>query len=129
MTQRAILVVDDQEDLREILEMKLTAAGYRVTAVANGRDAIKAFAQEKFDLVLTDMIMPERDGLEVIWGVRQAQPGLPVIAMSGGGRMTPAEYLKMARSFGAIALLEKPFSDEQLLSSIALALPAPPAGA
>lgn len=129
LNQRTILVVEDQEDLRKILVLKLTAAGYHVTTVADGREAIKTIATEKFDLVLTDMIMPERDGLEVIWEVRKTSPSLPVIAMSGGGRMRPAEYLMLARKFGAVAILEKPFSDEQLFSSIALALPPTTAGA
>jgi CheY-like chemotaxis protein len=121
--QRSILVVDDQEDLREILQAKLRAAGYHVVTAGNGREAIAALAGAKFDLVLTDVLMPEQDGVELVIAMRKLPGAPPVIAMSGGGRVAAAEYLRIARGLGAVAIIEKPFSDEQLLLSIALALP------
>jgi CheY-like chemotaxis protein len=124
--QRSILVVDDQEDLREIFQAKLMAAGYHVVTAANGREALVALTRAKFDLVLTDVLMPEQDGVEVVMALRRLPGSPPVIAMSGGGRVAAAEYLRIARGLGAVAIIEKPFSDEQLLLLIALALPPTP---
>ncbi len=123
MSQRAILVIDDQDDLRVTLQATLTGAGYRVVTAANGREANKAFAHEQLDLVLTDILMPGKDGVEVITDLRKSRPNLPVIAMSGGGRMPADFYLKLARALGAKAILQKPFSNEQLLITVAFVLP------
>ncbi|MES2696217.1 MAG: response regulator, partial [Verrucomicrobiota bacterium] len=85
--------------------------------------AARALASGQIDLVLTDLLMPDRDGLEVITALRVNQPTLPVVAMSGGGELPATLYLKLARQLGAKAILEKPFTNEQLLMTIALALP------
>ena len=122
MTQRTLLVVDDQDDLRLTLQATLEGAGYRVVTAADGRDANKAFAHERLDLVLTDLLMPDKDGIEVITDLRESRPELPVIAMSGGGKMSADYYLKLARALGAKAILQKPFSNEQLLITIAFVL-------
>src|SRR5271170_4662104 len=99
MNQRAILVAEDHGDLREILRIKLAAAGYRVVTAANGRDASVAFGREKFDLVMTDLLMPEKDGIELICELRQTRPGLPIIAMTGGGQWRNSfDFLKIART-------------------------------
>ncbi len=87
-------------------------------------------SQEVFDLVLTDLFMPGRDGIELVSELQKMKSAPPVVVMSGGGmtgggRLVATEYLRMARHLGAVSILEKPFSDEQLLSSIALALPDP----
>lgn len=118
MSPPTILVIDDQADLRAMIEMTLVSAGFHVVGAANGREAIRAVAKEKIDLVLTDLLMPERDGLEVMADLRRSRPDLPVIAMSGGGRMPADFYLKVARTFGAKTILEKPFSPEQFLEKI-----------
>jgi CheY-like chemotaxis protein len=124
MNQRSILVIEDQEDLRMTLRATLAEAGYRVVSAANGRTATKALAQEKLDLVLTDLLMPGKDGIEVINDLRQSRPDLPVIAMSGGGTIPAEYYLQLARVLGAKAILRKPFSNEQLLLTVAFVLPA-----
>jgi CheY-like chemotaxis protein len=120
---RTILVIEDQSELRGLVTATLEQAGYHVVTATTGRDANKAFAEAKIDLVLTDLLMPDRDGIEVIRDLRGSRPDLPIVAMSGGGRMPAAFYLKLARSLGAKAILEKPFSNQQLLLTIALALP------
>jgi len=122
MGQRSILVIDDQDEFCMALKETLAIAGYRAVAVANARDADKAVAQGQFDLVLTDLLMPDRDGLEVITQLRTSNPDLPVIAMSGGGRMAADDYLTLARALGAKAILEKPFTSEELLTTIAAVL-------
>ena len=120
---RTILVIEDQSELRGLVTGTLEQAGYRVVMAMTGRDANKAFAEARIDLVLTDLLMPDRDGIEVIRDLRESRPDVPIVAMSGGGRMPAAFYLKLARSLGAKAILEKPFSNQQLLLTIALALP------
>jgi CheY-like chemotaxis protein len=128
IASRAILVIDDNEDLRSILEAKLIAIGYRVTTAANGQDAATELNRERFDLVITDVYMPGKDGLEVVRELYKSHPTLPVVVMSGGGsKMSAAQYLGAAQLLGAVAVLQKPFSDEQLRLAIARALPEPPA--
>jgi CheY-like chemotaxis protein len=124
MRERVILVIEDQDDLRGTLQATLTGAGYRVVTAANGRAASEAFAHEQLDLVLTDMLMPDKDGIEVIADLRKTRPNLPFIAMSGGGRAPAAFYLQLARRLGAKAILQKPFSPEQLLMTVAFVSPA-----
>ena len=123
MASRLILVVDDEQEMRDILQRVITTAGHRILTAGNGREAITVLAREKVDLVLTDLLMPEKDGTEVIAELRRNYPGTPIVAMSGGGRMPRGEYLKIAKLFGAHAILEKPFTHEQLLSTIELLLP------
>ncbi len=122
MTRKSILVVDDEAKLRKTLEEALTKAGYRVTSAGDGREATKALKQRDFDLVLTDVLMPERDGIEVISDLRRSHPTLAVVAMSGGGQIPAEYYLKLAVTLGAKAILNKPFSNEQLLMTVAFAL-------
>lgn len=117
------MVVDDKEDLRQICLERLSVAGYRVALAANGREASKLLARERFDLVLTDLFMPDMDGIELVRELRKGHGGPPVVVMSGGAIMATHDFLKMARYLGAASVIEKPFSNEQLLQSIALALP------
>ncbi len=126
---QSILVIDDQPDLRSTLQLVLAGAGYDVSTAANGREAGSLLAQRSFDLVITDVIMPQRDGLEVMMDLRKTKPGLPVIVMTGGGHLQAGYYLKLARDLGAKGILQKPFTNEQLLMTVALALPPPPAPA
>ena len=122
-TAYSILVVDDEDEMRDTLERVLTAAGYRVVTASNGVEVASILAQVHVDLVMTDLLMPEKDGTEVIAELRKKHPNTPIVAMSGGGRMPRGEYLKIARMFGAHSILEKPFTNEQLLSTIELLLP------
>jgi CheY-like chemotaxis protein len=107
----------------DILQRVLMEAGHRVVTASNGREVGEILAQVQVDLVMTDLLMPERDGTEVIAELRKTHPGTPIVAMSGGGRMPRGEYLKIAKLFGAHAILEKPFTKEQLLSTVELLVP------
>lgn len=124
--QPQLLLVDDDNDLRNLLERVLLRNAYRVHAAADGRQAIKLLGRERFDLVITDIIMPDVEGIELILKIRKDHPNLPVIAMSAGGRLHAEGYLKMARSLGANQILEKPFSIESLLDGIRKLVPPAP---
>jgi CheY-like chemotaxis protein len=119
---RSVLIVDDEPAFREMLGLMLEQGGYEVTHAADGVAGSRCLTQKAFDLVLTDMLMPERDGLEFITDIRRKSPGSRIVAMSGGGHISSDKYLKMARGLGAHVVLGKPFSREQLLEAVAAAL-------
>ncbi|MEO7598585.1 MAG: response regulator [Opitutus sp.] len=125
MKSCSILVVDDEPALREILSRVLVDAGHRVMGAANGKEASLILAKAAFDIVLTDVIMPEKDGMQVISELRKKFPEVRIIAMSGGGHVSRDQYLKIAKGLGAHALLEKPFANQQLLDTIESLVPSP----
>lgn len=125
MNNTHILLVDDEAAVRNALERVLTRAGYTVMAVENGAQAIEYAQQRPVDLVVTDLIMPEQEGIETIVRLRRIHPNLPIVAMSGGGSGDPADYLKIARGLGAKATLAKPFHPDVLLTTIARFCPPP----
>ncbi len=124
MTNASILIVDDDAELRDVMQRVLAMRGYRVTAAANGVEASRAVANTAFDLVITDLIMPERDGVEVINDLRARHPEMRILAMSGGGHISRNQYLRIAKGLGAHSLLEKPFTNDELLGAIKTALEA-----
>lgn len=118
-----ILVIDDSPSALEALAMTLTQSGHQVSTCSHGKHARRILDREAFDLVLTDIYMPEEDGLQLIQEVRRRQPKLPVVAMSGGaGRV---DMLPAARLLGACQILRKPFSGADLLAAVEAALTAP----
>jgi two-component system chemotaxis response regulator CheY len=117
-----ILLVDDDELLRNMLRIFLEKMGHIVMEARNGKEAVRLFETEPPDLVLTDLVMPDQDGLETIPAMRRLRPEIKIIAMSGGSRFGPLDYLKIARQMGAVATLNKPFSNEALAQAIAQAL-------
>ena len=114
-----ILLVDDDGSLRSMLRRTLERAGYAVVEATNGRSALAALAHNTVDLVLTDVIMPDMEGIELILQLRKTRPELPVIAMSGGGVLPAGEYLQMALDMGAVSVLAKPFDSTAMLSAVA----------
>jgi DNA-binding NtrC family response regulator len=117
-----ILVIEDDESFRRMLSRTLQRAGHQVVEAANGRQGVNLLSVETVDLVLTDIIMPDMEGLETIRLLRKSYPDLKVIAMSGGGRLGPEGYLKVAHRFGAMATLSKPFDNNQLFAAVDKAL-------
>lgn len=110
-----VLVVEDADSVRMAVTDVLELAGHCVVEAANGRNAINILHDERFDLVITDVLMPEMDGVEVIKAVRRLQPDARVLAMSGGAPNLPAGYaLKMVEMFAADAVLYKPFLNSEL---------------
>src|SRR4051812_27272809 len=109
-----ILVVDDDDAFRKMLRLALTKMGHEVCEARNGLEAVALYDKDPADLVMTDIIMPEQDGLETIRLLRRAHPSIKIIAMSGGGRVNATDYLKIARSMRANHVLAKPFKIEEM---------------
>src|SRR5258706_15101020 len=97
----SILLVDDDEQLRTMLSEVLKRAGHEVQTACDGNEAIRMYGRNPTDLVITDLIMPDKEGLEMIREIRRGFPTVRIIAMSGGGRNGPADYLALAERFGA----------------------------
>lgn len=121
-----ILVIDDNPEFRIILETHLSSAGHDVVSAGDG-DAGIALLEERadIDLVLTDILMPQRDGVEVLRTVKRRWPALSVIALSGGGWIGAGELLGMAERLGADQVLQKPVAREMLLRIVAETLAKP----
>lgn len=112
----SVLLIEDDESLREFLRITLVGAGYTVAEAINGRQGVKAFRKSPTDLVVTDLYMPERDGLEVIEALRRSHPRVKVLAISGAsGTMG---YFSLAQSLGAVAVLQKPFGSAAFLKVV-----------
>lgn len=114
-----ILLVDDDDLSRGTIHQMLERAGHHVVSTASGSEALTLFQAERPALVITDLIMPDTDGLELIQELKKADPSVRVLAISGGGRVNANEYLTVARKFGAAAVLAKPFSNQELKDAIA----------
>lgn len=118
-----ILVVDDDSQVRDVLIETLEEAGYEVVGVPDGREVLKLLKKMPFDMVITDIIMPEKEGIETILEFRQVFPDLKFIAISGGGRFGPlSNYLEIARNLGAYCTFSKPFEQKELLEAVDSAL-------
>jgi DNA-binding response OmpR family regulator len=115
---RRILLIDDEPQIRAMLHQVLARAGYDVTEAASGAEAVRLFHEAPADLVITDLIMPGKDGIETILELRRESPAVKVIAISGGGRIGAQEYLWMARNLGAAVTLTKPVERQKLLEEV-----------
>lgn len=113
-----ILVIDDDPVVRGMLAEMLRREGYDVDEAEDGRAGMRRFREQPATLVITDVVMPEQEGLETLMQLRQASPTVKVIAISGGGRVGPESYLNSARTLGANAILAKPFGREELLEAV-----------
>jgi CheY-like chemotaxis protein len=113
-----ILVIDDEELIRETIRMKLEQSGHVVTEAANGVEGLRALEDGLFDLVVTDIIMPEQEGIETIRKIRHRDPLVAIIAISGGGRGRNYQFLDIAKKLGANEALSKPFTGSQLLALV-----------
>lgn len=118
MTQKRILVIDDDEIFRTGLVGILQMEGYSVLEAKDGEEGLAVFKEENPDLVITDILMPKKEGIETIIEILDEQSGQAIIAMSGGGKGNPREYLGFAENFGARQILQKPFRIPELLAAI-----------
>ncbi len=105
-----ILIIDDEPSIIEVLRKILQFEGYDVATAANGEEGLELFRQTPCDLVITDMVMPAKDGLQTILDLRKEKPDLPVIAMSGGGAISKERYLAVAGYLDRVITIAKPFS-------------------
>lgn len=113
-----ILIIDDEVQIREVLTQILTRDGYEVVNAANGKIGMKLCREQPVDLIITDIIMPEKDGIEMILELRHDFPDLKIIAISGGGRLGPDGYLEMAQKLGAHRTFFKPFNRKEILDAV-----------
>jgi DNA-binding response OmpR family regulator len=119
-----ILVIDDDHLVRYALSKILSSNGYEVVTASDGRRGMVVLRAEHPDAVITDIIMPEQEGIDTIIQIRRERPGVKIIAISGGGRIRNIDFLNMAHSLGANDVLAKPFEVDELLSClIRLGLP------
>ena len=112
------LIIDDEELARFTIREMLEGAGYEVDEAENGRIGVDKQNATPFDMVITDIIMPEKEGVETIIDLKQRYPDLKIIAISGGGRTRNLDFLKLSERFGASKLLAKPFTEGQLLEAV-----------
>ncbi|HEY6261271.1 MAG TPA: response regulator [Nitrospiraceae bacterium] len=121
----SILIIDDDESLRDGLRRTLHKEGYTIMEASDGGRALKQLESQPVDLILLDMFMPDKDGLETIGALRRTHPGIRVIAMSGGGFKGKIDVLDVAKMLGARRTLTKPFTREQLLEVVEMELARP----
>ena len=116
--KQKLLIVDDNEQLLSMLNEYLAEHGYDVICSLSGEDAINIFSEFNPDLVITDIVMPDIDGIELLLNLRKINPTIKVIAMSGGNQGHGDTYLKMANKLGANTILNKPFKLSDLVDEI-----------
>ena len=125
-----VLVIEDEKAVRKLVGRMLESRDHTMIEASDGVQGLQAFQAEKPDVVVTDIIMPNADGLEVIRKIMEWEPEAKIIAISGGGRVEERTYLNYAKKFGARAILAKPFEPDELLSLIeSLSEPMPPVSA
>lgn len=115
---KRILVIDDDWQMREMMHQALERAGYEVEDAANGKIGMNLHREKPVDLVITDLIMPEKEGIETIRELRKDFPDLKIIAISGGGRASAEGYLSVAKTIGANRTLSKPFDLKNILDTV-----------
>ena len=125
MKPLSILVADDEEHIRDLTQLWLTNAGYTVACASTGSEALKLHGKQHFDLLVTEVIMRDGDGLSVILSRRKARPPVRILAISAGGKYLQAENcVRLAKGLGAHATLFKPFNRQAFLDAGSRALPA-----
>ena len=115
---KKILIIDDEHYILMMLKKMLERAGYEVDIASNGNEGLDLFRKSPSDLVITDIIMPEKEGLETIREMKRMQPQMKIIAMSGGGKISAENYLETAKIFGASRIIEKPFTQQTMVSCV-----------
>jgi len=117
-----ILVMDDEPYILLMIKKMLEKEGHEVDLALNGNDGLELFEKFKPDLVITDIIMPQKEGLEIILELRKKYPDLKIIAISGGGRVGPDGYLPGAKLFGADMVFQKPLIQKEFMLGVSVLL-------
>ena len=113
-----VLVVDDDTQVLDVMSKMLRLEGDSLSIAENGQQVVNQIRDAQFDLVITDLIMPEKEGQETIADICKNSSELPIIAISGGGRVGPMDYFETARFIGADATLAKPFGRRELITTV-----------
>ena len=114
-----ILLIDDHDEIRELMCIVLEGKGHVCFAAEDGRKGLELYREHPIDLVITDIYMPEQDGLETIMAMRRDKQSLPIIAITGSGmHLVDFNPLQIAETFGAKKCLQKPFSNDELLAAV-----------
>ena len=113
-----VLVIDDEAPMRKMVRSILESASFQVIEAPNGVEGVRLFKEQRPALVITDMLMPDKEGLQTVTEIRQIDPKAKIIAMSGGGRAARTDFLQVAQKFGASACLTKPFRRGDLLATV-----------
>lgn len=113
-----ILVIDDEPSILLMIKKMLEKEGHEVDLALNGREGMEQFEKNRPDMVITDIIMPEKEGLETIFELRKKFPELKIIAISGGGRIGPEGYLPSAKYLGADRVFQKPLVQKEFVQAV-----------
>lgn len=114
----SILVIDDESEVRYAIRAVLEDQGHRVSEADTGTSGLEAIAHDQFDLVICDIIMPDKEGIETIVEIKQRLPDQKIVAISGGGRIKKEDYLAVAAAVGATYTISKPFDAETLTEMV-----------
>ena len=121
----SILVVDDEDSVRELVKEMLSRDGYTIYEASNGQEAVDSFNEHPVDLILTDLVMPEKSGIDLIMQLKNENSQVKVVAISGGGGITGRfDYLPIAKLLGARAIIRKPFTMAEIRKAVSEALAA-----
>ena len=120
-----ILIIDDEPQIRSMLKLMLERDGYEVVEAPDGMEGIRIYRQNPVDLIITDLIMPNKDGIGMIIDLKKEFPDVKIIAMSGGGLNKPEGYLEGAKKLGAACTLTKPINREEMLRAVKKILKGP----
>ena len=113
-----ILIIDDESEVRYAIRAVLEDIGHTVREAGTGTEGLERFQEGKYDLVICDIIMPDKEGIETIVEIRQIEPDQRIVAISGGGRIKKEDYLAVAAAVGATHTISKPFDAETLTEMV-----------
>lgn len=116
--KKRILVIDDEPTALDVIKRIIEHAGYEVLLASNGQEGVELFQEKPCDLVITDMVMPVKDGLQTILDLRVDAPDLPVVAISGGGNISKERYLAVAGYLDRVITVGKPFTVDELTGAV-----------
>jgi CheY-like chemotaxis protein len=119
----SILIIDDESEVRYAIRAVLEDIGHSVVEAGTGTEGLERFKEGKYDLVICDIIMPDKEGIETIVEIRQIEPEQRIVAISGGGRINKEDYLAVAAAVGATHTISKPFDAETLTELVSRILP------
>ncbi len=117
-----ILIIDDEDQVRAFMRKILQHSGHEVIEASNGKMGMQLYSANPTDLIITDLIMPEKEGIETILEIKTNNPKAKIIAISGGGQLMAEDYLCLAKGLGAVSTLSKPFSRDKMMKVVNEAL-------